>query len=267
MRGQNSDILNKKVLLLDGATGSVLYDKGGDHPELLSLSNAESVANLHRSYLEAGADVIRTNTFNACALPLEEVENVCEAAVKIARECVDKSGYKALVAGVISPFGDRNKYEKQIDALLRGGVDLLLFETVMSCDAMVAAFEAAREQEKIAGIELPKIYSATITGGEAKLISGESLEQFALQAEALQPFAVGLNCGGAPEDLSNHLQELSKYVTSRLIFYPSAGLPGEEAGIERFIDIIKESMKIGASIVGGCCGTTPEYISALSRII
>ncbi|MDE6714986.1 MAG: homocysteine S-methyltransferase family protein, partial [Muribaculaceae bacterium] len=143
------------VMLLDGATGTVLYGEGGRHPEMLSITHPRLVADLHRKYLDAGTDIIRTNTFNACSLSDDMVERVTRAAVRIARECVDSSGCEALVAGVVSPLGDKEKFNRQIGALIRGGADILLFETVMSCESMLLAYETACEQENAIGVELP----------------------------------------------------------------------------------------------------------------
>lgn len=266
-REEIEQTINERVLLLDGATGTLLFGEGGNHPEMLSLTHPEIVANLHHSYLEAEADIIRTNSFNACSLSAEKAERVTEAAVRIARDCADAHSCNTLVAGVVSPIGDREKFARQIGALIRGGVDLLLFETVMSCESMLLAYDAAREQEQAMRVELPKIFSATVVGKDARLISGDTLEEFCRQADALQPLAVGLNCGGNPEDLLRHLEVVATHTNRRLVFYPSAGLPGHEVPPERFATIISKALPLGAAIVGGCCGTTPEYIAMLRHCI
>ncbi|MCH5216381.1 MAG: homocysteine S-methyltransferase family protein [Muribaculaceae bacterium] len=269
MRKTESEIkkrIQKGVLLLDGALGSELKHIGGLNPERLSITNPDVVKNLHDKYLEYGADIIRTNTFNQCT------QKEIESAVRIACESVEKHGDTAIVAGVVPPIGDMATYAEHIRLLIEGGVDILLFETIMNCENMRIAYNVACEQEIEFGLKLPKIFSATVIGETGKLISGESLEEFANEVSLLNPLAAGVNCGDSPEQLLKHLKAMSKHIECGLVFYPSAGLPdyngNYSVGVGKFSAVMREALKIeGLTIIGGCCGTTPKYIEALRNII
>ncbi len=307
-----------RLLFLDGATGTMIQrhklteadfrgerfadwhqDLGGNN-DLLVLTQPQIIRDIHRAYLEAGADIIETNTFNAtCASQsdygMEDIVYELNVdAAKIAREAADE--FSALtpdkprwVAGVIGPTSRtasispdvndpaaRNTtfdelaedYRNATRALIAGGSDIILIETVFDTLNAKAAVFAVQDVYEELGIELPIMISGTITDASGRTLSGQTPEAFWNSLAHAKPFAIGLNCALGGEQLRPHIEELSNICATLISAHPNAGLPnafGEyDETPEETASIIAGFADHGLiNIVGGCCGTTPEHISAI----
>lgn len=313
-------LLDRRVLLLDGSTGvqfqrlhlSETEMRGSllaEHQvnisgnfDILNLTQPQLVEAMHRSYLEAGADIIETNTFNSQALSQAEyqcqhlVEQLNRCGAKIARRTADKytaanPSRQRFVAGSIGPSAYtlsvgtdinrrewrqvdfdqmRDAYATQAKALIEGGVDLLLIETIfdaLNVKACVAAIQLACRQLGIS--DFPFILSLTLSDSSGRLLTGQTPEAFLAALSHTQPLAVGFNCSGGPEKLIpfiRRINEISPYYT---ILYPNAGLPDQLGNYSEsplnFASTINTLLAEGQlNIVGGCCGTTPQHIKALA---
>lgn len=304
--------LSRRILVLDGAMGTMIQQKGlseadfrrdgitqADSPhsyqgcnDLLCLTRPDVIKDIHKAYIEAGADIIETNSFNSNAISLADynlghlVTDLNLTAARIAREVADQADRNIWVAGSIGPTGKslsmemalnspdavsfdnlENAYFKQISALIEGGVDTLLIETIFDAlNARAAAF-AARRAMKSANREVPIIFSVTLTES-GRTLSGQTLEAFITSVSHARPLAVGLNCGFGAEAMTPFLHRLNQlpfYVS----VYPNAGLPNAmgqyDESPEKMATQIARFMDDGlVNIVGGCCGTTPAHISAIA---
>lgn len=314
-------VLKEKILVLDGAMGTCIQalklreeDYNGEksigkksqkgNNDILNITKPNIIRKIHESYLEAGADIIETNTFNGNRISQSDYgmeENVYEINFKgaqIARAAADK--YNELdkfkirfVAGSMGPTnktaslspdvenpGYRNitfdelaeSYEEQALGLIAGGVDLLLIETVFdTLNARAAIFGAKNAFEK-KGIKLPIIISGTIADKSGRILSGQTLEAFTASMIDEDIMAIGLNCSFGAKELVPFVKYLSKTQNRYVSFYPNAGLPNSLGEYEELPSItasfVKELAKVGhLNIVGGCCGTTPEHIKAISEAI
>lgn len=315
---QLAEILEKQILVLDGATGTMVHALGleekdirgeqfADHHielkncvDVLPLTKPEAQVQIHREYLNAGADVISTNTFNASPvglvefeLPPEIVDDINLAAAKCARQAVDdfgnRDGFVPLVAGSIGPTSRQmaistnvedastrsvefmemvDSYQKQAEALIDGGVDLLLPETVidtLNLKACLFAIENAFAKKKI---RLPVMVSGTFDQGGGTFVSGQNVEAFWNSISHFPMLSVGINCALGPQIMRAHIQELSQVATPFISCHPNAGLPNEmgqfDLGPKEMARMMGEFAENGwVNIVGGCCGTTPEHISAI----
>ena len=320
-RNTNSPLaaaLRERVLILDGATGTVqqAYDlaetdyrgerfaghnlslKGNG--DILSLTRPNIVEATHRAYLEAGADVVETNTFSATRIAqadygLEDVVfEMNVAAAAIARRTADefsRPGRPRWVAGVIGPTnrsasispdvndpGARNiRFADLVDAyaeaargLVSGGVDLIMIETVFDTLNAKAALYALDDVFESTGRRLPVMVSGTITDASGRTLSGQTPEAFWHSIRHAEPLIVGLNCALGSEALRPHVEALAKVATTFVSVHPNAGLPnafGEyDETPEEMARIVGDFMARGlVNLVGGCCGTTPEHIRALSQ--
>ena len=307
-----------RLLFLDGATGTMIQrhklgeadfrgerfadwqqDLGGNN-DLLVLTQPTIIRDIHRAYLDAGADIIETNTFNAtCASQSDYgmeaiVYELNSEAAKIAREAADE--FSALtpdkprwVAGVVGPTSRtasispdvndpaaRNTtfdelaedYRNATRALIAGGSDIILIETVFDTLNAKAAVFAVQDVYEELGIELPIMISGTITDASGRTLSGQTPEAFWNSLAHAKPFAIGLNCALGGEQLRPHIEELSNICPTLISAHPNAGLPnafGEyDETAEETASIIAGFADRGLiNIVGGCCGTTPEHISAI----
>ena len=307
-----------RLLFLDGATGTMIQrhklgesdfrgerfadwhqDLGGNN-DLLVLTQPTIIRDIHRAYLEAGADIIETNTFNAtCASQSDYgmeaiVYELNFEAAKIAREAADE--FSALtpdkprwVAGVVGPTSRtasispdvndpaaRNTtfdelaedYRNATRALIAGGSDIILIETVFDTLNAKAAVFAVQDVYEELGIELPIMISGTITDASGRTLSGQTPEAFWNSLAHAKPFAIGLNCALGGEQLRPHIEELSNICPTLISAHPNAGLPnafGEyDETAEETASIIASFADSGLlNIVGGCCGTTPEHIRAI----
>lgn len=279
---------NKKYLILDGAMGTQLQKfnllNKNIPPELLNIKNGDTITQIHSSYIDAGADIIETNTFGANEIKMnafdmrDRVEEFVFAAVKCARKASEKnSAFVALSVGptgkLLAPLGDltfENAYDvfsEQISAGLKAGVDLVLIETMSDFQEVKAAVLAAKHSgaDAIAVSMTFEPDGKTITGIDA--LSATAFLQ------SLNLAAFGSNCSTGPDLMTkNVVNKMLKYSTIPLLFFPNAGLPELKNG-ETFFPLTPDDLAEfaantiarGAKIVGGCCGTTPEYISAIKR--
>jgi 5-methyltetrahydrofolate--homocysteine methyltransferase len=315
------DLLRQRVLVLDGAMGTMIQqyrlDESGyrsdifvSHPsslkgnnDILNISRPELVKEIHSRFLEAGADIIETNTFNANAISMADynmahlVRDINTSAVKIAKECA--SAFTAVtpsrprfVAGAIGPtnktasmspdvndpgfravnFDDLKKvYYEQAEALLDAGADLLLLETVFDTLNAKAALSAFSTLFTDKNRSLPVMLSFTITDASGRTLSGQTLEAFLYSVSHFPLLSIGLNCALGASELTAHIEELSSITQFFTSIYPNAGLPNQlgeydESPREMATHIESFLNKKVANIIGGCCGTTPEHIAIFSRL-
>ena len=316
--GPIARLLERRILVLDGAMGTMIQDRGlgeaefrGDHfasharslagnNDVLSLTRPDVIGDIHRAYLAAGADVIETNTFSATRFPMSEygledaVGEINLAAARVAREAADECsartpGKPRFVAGVLGPTNRtasispdvndpgardttfeelRAAYEEQVLALAKGGVDLLMVETVFDTLNAKAAIFAILE----AGAGLPVMISGTITDQSGRTLTGQTPEAFWNSVRHAEPLSVGLNCALGPEALRPYLQELSSVSECRVSCHPNAGLPNAFGGYDLSPEEMARTMGDFArsgllNFAGGCCGTTPEHVAAIADAV
>jgi 5-methyltetrahydrofolate--homocysteine methyltransferase len=310
-------LMEERIVLLDGAMGTMIQRRKLDergyrgerfksygrdlkgNNDILTLSAPSVVAEIHRAYLDAGADIIETNTFTSNASSQADygmellVPELNYRAARIARRVADEferaSGRTGFVAGALGPTnrtaslspdvndpGFRNiafddlvaTYSDAVRALIRGGVDLLLIETIFDTLNAKAAIYAAQCVFEELGVEVPLIVSGTITDASGRTLSGQTTEAFWNSVRHGDLLAVGLNCALGATQLRPYVQELAKLADTHVCAYPNAGLPNafgeydETAG--ETAEILREFATSGLlNIVGGCCGTTPEHIRAI----
>lgn len=296
--------LNERILLLDGAMGTMLQaedlspeDFGGEAydgcNENLNLTRPDVIRNIHAAYLEAGADIISTNTFGGTPLVLDEfdlgdkAEEINRQAAILAREQADAYStpdWPRFVAGAIGPttktlsvtggttFEELSRhFYVQARALIGGGADLLLMETSQDMLNVKAGTLGIRRAFKETGKELPIMISGTIEPMGTTL-AGQTIEAFYLSIEHIRPLSVGLNCATGPEFMTDHLRSLSELANSYVTCYPNAGLPDHEGHYHESPESLSLKLKGFAekgwlNMVGGCCGTTPDHIRALRAAI
>lgn len=315
-------ILKNRILILDGAMGSliqryklteedfrgerfkdsVILQKGNN--DLLNLTRPDIIETIHREYLEVGADIIETNTFNAQAISLEDYDmshlskEINIAAAKIARRAADDYTKRnpdkpRFVAGSIGPtnktasmspkvenpiyravtFDDlRIAYKEQIEGLVEGGVDLLLIETIFDTLNAKAALFAVEEVRKERNVDLPIMISVTLSDKAGRTLSGQTIGAFLASFEHVPYLSVGLNCSFGAHDMKPFLKELGKLSPNFISAYPNAGLPNQFGEYDETPEImakqIKEFIDEGlVNILGGCCGTTPAHIAQYSRLV
>ena len=272
--------------------------------DLLSLTQPEAIATVHAKYFEAGADIVETNTFSGTTIAMADYhleEYVYELnyesariAKKVADEFTAKEPYKPrFVAGSIGPtnktasmspdvndpgfravsFNDlRIAYKQQVEALLDGGVDILLVETIFDTLNGKAALFAIEEVKEERNIDVPIMVSGTITDASGRTLSGQTAEAFLISISHIPILSVGFNCALGASQLVPHLEVLSAKTNFAVSAHPNAGLPnafGEyDETPEQMALQIKEYLEKGlVNIVGGCCGTTPEHISAMAKLV
>ncbi|MGQ0428651.1 MAG: methionine synthase [Gammaproteobacteria bacterium] len=271
--------------------------------DLLSLTRPELVASIHREYLAAGADIIETNTFNASAPSLadygleEFVGEITLESARIARRAADEAaaadGRPRWVAGTLGPTsrtaslspdvndpGFRNTsfealrqtYGAAARALIEGGADLLVVETVFDTLNAKAALHAIAEAFEALAVELPLVISGTITDASGRTLSGQTVEAFWNSVRHARPLAVGLNCALGAKQLRPHVEEMSRVADCFVSAYPNAGLPNafgdyDEAACEMAAQLGEWAQAGLVNIVGGCCGTTPEHIAAIAQAV
>jgi 5-methyltetrahydrofolate--homocysteine methyltransferase len=314
------ELLKQRILILDGAMGTMIQkyrlqeddfrgnrfknhtiDLKGNN-DLLSITRPDIIKEIHNQYLEAGSDIIETNTFNANAISmadyqLEELSyEMNVASAKIAKEAVEeialKTGRKAFVAGAIGPTNrtasmspDVNRpgyravyfdelataYRTQIQGLLDGGVDILMIETVFDTLNCKAAIYSCLEEFETRGQKWPIIISGTITDASGRTLSGQTVEAFYESIRHADPIAVGLNCALGAKEMLPHIESLSKIATCYISAYPNAGLPnamGEyDQDPEEMQFLLSHFLeKRLTNVLGGCCGTTPDHIQKIKKI-
>jgi 5-methyltetrahydrofolate--homocysteine methyltransferase len=310
-------LLEERIVLLDGAMGTMIQgykldeagyrgdrfrDYGRDvkgNNDLLTLTQPAIIAAIHRAYLDAGADILETNTFNSTSISQSDygaealVPELNYRAAALARSVADEfareSGRPAFVAGALGPMNRMASlspnvndpgfravnfdqlvasYSEAVRALVLGGVDLLLIETVFDTLNAKAAIFAVQSVLDELGTQLPLIISGTITDASGRTLSGQTTEAFWNSIRHAAPLAVGLNCALGAAQLRPYVQELARVADTYVCAYPNAGLPnafGEyDETPEETATILNEFATAGlVNIVGGCCGTTPEHIRRL----
>ncbi|HEY4110566.1 homocysteine S-methyltransferase family protein [Puia sp.] len=315
-RTRLEEALKKRILVIDGAMGTMIQrhkleendyrgERFKDWPsdlkgnnDLLSLTQPAIIEGIHRQYLDAGADIIETNTFNSQAISMADYHmealayEINVAAAKLARKAADDFTAKnpdkpRFVAGAIGPMSktlslspDVNNpgfravtfdevtaaYYEQVKGLVEGGVDLLLIETIFdTLNAKAAIFAIKKFFRDTHQPELPISISGTITDASGRTLSGQTLEAFYVSVMHARPLSIGLNCALGAQEMRAHVEELSQIAACFTSAYPNAGLPnamGEyDEQPEETAHFIEEWAANGfVNIVGGCCGTTPDHI-------
>ena len=314
------NFLSERILVLDGAMGTMIQrhklqeeqyrgERFADWPvlltgmnDLLVLTQPKLIKDIHREYLDAGADIIETNNFNATTSDLKRYAlqdyayEINFEAAKLARECTDEystTNKPRFVAGVLGPNqkttsvsvdvndpGARaisfdelvEDYSLACKALMDGGADLILIETIfdtLNAKAAVFAVKSVFEEQKT---ELPIMISGTITDKSGRTLSGQVTEAFYNSLRHAKPLSIGLNCALGPDELRQHVQELSRVSEFAVSTHPNAGLPNElgeyDLSPSEMADHISEWAERGfLNIVGGCCGSTPEHIEAIAKAV
>lgn len=280
------EYLKSNIVYLDGGMGTLLQERGlmpGEHPEKWNVSHPEVIRDIHASYLNAGSNVICTNTFGANSLKFshEELESIIKAAIEnanIARESAstDNPKFVALDIGptgkLLKPLGDLDFedavkiFAETVKLGVKYGVDLILIETMNDSYETKAALLAAKENSC-----LPVVVSNAY-GEDGKLMTGADPTAMAAMLEGMGADAIGANCSLGPHQLRGVAEELLKNASVPVILKPNAGLPRAVDGrtvfdvtAEDFADELADIIRLGVRVVGGCCGTTPEYIKALRR--
>ncbi|UEQ06445.1 methionine synthase [Halomonas profundus] len=310
--------LAQRILILDGGMGTMLQnaqlseedfrgERFSDWPsdlkgnnDLLALTCPEVVTRIHRDYLEAGADIIETNTFNSTQLSQSDygmeslVVELNRESARLAREVCDavaaETGVPRYVAGVLGPtsrtaslspdvndpakrnvtFDElRENYYEAAEALIAGGADLIMIETIFDTLNAKAAIYALEELFDDRGERLPVMISGTITDASGRTLSGQTTEAFWNSVRHAQPLSVGLNCALGAEELRPYLEELATKADTFVSAHPNAGLPNEfgeyDQTPEEMSEIVSEFAASGlVNIIGGCCGSTPEHIRAIA---
>jgi len=313
------DSLRQRIMIVDGAIGTMIQsyklseedfrgDRFSDHDselkgnnDLLSLTQPNIIQSIHRSFLEAGADIIETNSFNSTSISMIDygMEDLTYElnfnAAKIAREVADEketsdSDRFRYVAGVLGPTnrtasispdvndpGFRNisfdelveAYTVSINGLIKGGADLILVETVFDTLNCKAALFAVENYFQKFQIRLPVMVSGTIADASGRTLSGQTTESFWNSIASYKPFSVGLNCALGVTQLREYVEELSRVASTRVSTWPNAGLPNELGEYDDSPEFMATHLLEFASsgfvnLVGGCCGTTPEHIQAIA---
>jgi homocysteine S-methyltransferase len=279
-------------ILADGAMGTMLHAHGIEITscfEALNITDPDTISLIHNSYIEAGAELIESNTFGANRFKLvdyglaNQVAEINRAGAKLARAAADTAERDVYVAGSVGPIGSmlqpygrtrpedaRAAFADQIRALVEGGVDVILFETFTNLDELLQALAAVREIEAEKNIDLPVICQMTYTH-DNRTVLGHTPDKVARDLHDAGADVIGVNCGSGPEHLSTILQLMRQAVPeTRVSALPNAGLPHQVGGrmmykstADYFGDYALTFKAIGANIIGGCCGTTPEHIAAM----
>jgi 5-methyltetrahydrofolate--homocysteine methyltransferase len=303
--------LNKRILIIDGAMGTMIQryrlteaDYRGErfkdwhrdvkgNNDLLNITQPQIITDIHKQYLDAGADIIETNTFSSTAIAMADYDmqslayELNVAAGRCAREAVRLSGRQAWVAGAMGPLNktlslspDVNNpgyraitfdevvaaYYEQVAGLVDGGVDLLLVETIFdTLNAKGAIYAIRKYFRDTKKTPLPVMISGTITDASGRTLSGQTLEAFYTSLMHAKPLSIGLNCALGAKEMRPHIEELSQIAACYVSAYPNAGLPNAMGEYDEKPEdtghYLEEWAREGfVNIVGGCCGTTPDHI-------
>ena len=271
---------NNSILFFDGAMGTELQKNGlkkGELPENLNIHSPEIVARVHKSYLDAGCNIISTNTFGANSLKFNNVTEIITKAVEIAKNTIEESNKNAFVAldlgplgKLLKPYGDLefqiayDHYKEQVIAGKNAGADLILIETMGDLYEIKTAVLAAKENT-----DLPVLVSM-IFDEKGILLTGADIKTAVITLEGLGVDGIGMNCGLGPDQMLELLKEMKKYSSTPIFVQPNAGLPVSINGVttynvtpDEFAQKQLEILKNGACALGGCCGTTPDHIKAM----
>ncbi|KFZ37479.1 methionine synthase [Shewanella mangrovi] len=321
VRQQLESTLSQRILIIDGAMGTMIQgykleeaDYRGErfqdwhcdvkgNNDLLVLTQPDIIKAIHREYLEAGADIIETNSFNATTVAMadydmqELVTEINFEAAKLARQAADEvaaaTGIPRYVAGVLGPTnrtcsispdvndpGFRNihfdelvtAYMQATEALINGGADIIMVETIFdTLNAKAALFAIDEVFEKL-GQQLPVMISGTITDASGRTLTGQTTEAFYNSLRHIKPLSFGLNCALGPKELRPYVEELARISETFVSAHPNAGLPNEFGGYDEtpaeMAEVIGQWAKEGLlNLVGGCCGTTPAHIKAIREAV
>jgi 5-methyltetrahydrofolate--homocysteine methyltransferase len=313
-------ILKERILIIDGAMGTMIQrhaleeadfrgDRFKDHPnllkgnnDLLSITRPDIIEDIHNQYLEAGADIIETNTFSSTSIAQADyglqtlAYELNLASAKIARKCADEFTLKnpqkpRFVAGALGPTNKtaslspdvnnpgfraitfdelKEAYLEQIRGLIDGGAQILLVETIFDTLNAKAALFAIQEFMENAGKKIPVMVSGTITDASGRTLSGQTTEAFLISVSHVPLLSIGLNCALGAAQLRPYLQVLSEKSDFFTSAYPNAGLPNAfgqyDQSPEEMADQLEVFLKEGLlNLVGGCCGTTPDHIRAIAQ--
>lgn len=284
------DRLGKELLFFDGGMGTLLQEKGlqpGELPEVWNIEHAEEVTAIHRQYFEAGSDIVLANTFGANALKFHDsrydLHDIVKAAVKNARKAADeltaKDGKKRYVAmdvgptgKLLKPMGDlsfEEAYEAYAETVRYGeeaGADLVHIETMSDTYEVKAAVLAAKENTSL------PVFVTMIFDEKGKLLTGGNVPGVVAMLEGLRVDALGMNCGLGPEQMIPILKDVMRYTSLPVVVKPNAGLPKQRNGEtyydvepEEFAGFMRQIVEMGACLIGGCCGTTPAHIQAMTK--
>ncbi len=314
------DIISERVLILDGAMGSLIQEYGLEEKDftpreavttlfsqkgnndVLNLTRPDVVGNIHERYLQAGADIITTNTFNAQCISQSDyhlgnlVKEMNRQGALVARAAADRystPGKPRFVAGSVGPTNKTcsmspdvsdparrdltydqlfSAYTEQMEALMEGGVDALLIETIFDTLNAKAALHAAMHVAEQTGREVPLMLSVTISDAAGRTLSGQTLEAFLASVSSFPVFSVGLNCSFGAKQMLPYLSELARKAPYYVSAYPNAGLPNElglydetpDSMAPQIAEFIDRQL---VNIVGGCCGTTPDFIARYAPLV
>ena len=313
-------LLRERILVLDGAMGTMLQryqfseeDFRGErfkdfhksvkgNNDLLSLTQPQAIAEVHKKYFEAGADIVETNTFSGTTIAMADYDmqdlvyelnfESAKIAKQVAEEFTKKEPNKPrFVAGALGPtnktaslspdvndpgfraisFGElRIAYKQQAEALIDGGADLLLVETIFDTLNAKAALFAIEEIKEERNLDIPVMVSGTITDASGRTLSGQTAEAFLISISHIPLLSVGFNCALGAKQLTPHLEAVSSRTNLAISAYPNAGLPnafGEyDESPEQMAKQIEEYLQKNlVNIIGGCCGTTPPHIKAIAE--
>nr|WP_321397574.1 homocysteine S-methyltransferase family protein [Emcibacter sp.] len=314
--------LAERILILDGAMGTMIQqhrlqeaDYRGErfadwrqdvkgNNDLLTLTRPDIIQDIHRAFLEAGADIVETNTFNSTSISeadygMEElVYELNRDGARLAREVADEFSAKTpdkprFVAGVLGPTNrtasispDVNNaafrnvgfdelvssYEEATKGLIEGGADLILIETVFDTLNAKAAIFAVQTVFEELGVELPIMISGTITDASGRTLSGQTTEAFWYSVRHANPISIGFNCALGPDLLRQYVLALSRVADTNVSAHPNAGLPNEMGEYDETPGEMASQLREWAAsglvnIIGGCCGTTPEHIRAIAEAV
>lgn len=290
--------LSKRILILDGAMGTMLQRKGlQGNSESFNLTNPETIGEIHNEYIEAGADIITANSFSANSISQSEYNlsekagQMAEAAARIARKAAGEAPRKIWVAGSVGPTskslslaqnindpifrpysfdGMTEAFEVQIRGLVKGGVDLLLFETCFDALNTKAALYAIGHIPEAK--DIPVMISASMSDKSGRTLTGQTMEAFYRSIQHCNPLSFGLNCSLGAEEMIPLIAEVASFAACAVSCYPNAGLPNEmgeynETPSQMAESVRKMALAGSVNIVGGCCGTTPEYIKAVAEAV
>ncbi|KAF0806368.1 B12-dependent methionine synthase [Alcanivorax xiamenensis] len=319
-RAQLSSLMQERIVILDGGMGTMIQrlklseddfrgtqyadwhcDLKGNN-DLLSITQPDKIEALHRAYLEAGADIIETNSFNSTAIAMADYDmqalahQLNKASAEVARRAADAVATPErprFVAGVLGPTnrtasispdvndpGYRNvnfdtlvgAYLEAVDGLVQGGSDLILIETIFDTLNAKAAVFAVDQYCYERGLDLPVMISGTITDASGRTLTGQTTEAFYNSLRHARPISIGLNCALGPMELRPYIEELSRLSEFAVSAHPNAGLPNEMGEYDLDPDTMAKEIRGWAqkgflNIIGGCCGTTPEHIAAMAAAV
>ena len=274
--------LGRRIIFFDGGLGSLLQERGlkpGELPETWNLTKPEVLYDIHRAYLDAGADIILANTFGANGFKYDNLEEIVTAAVVNAKKAVADSGRKAYVALDMGPTGKLLKpmgtldfeecvsvYADVVRYGAKAGADLILIETMSDTYELKAAVLAAKENSNL------PVVATVVFDEHHKMLTGATPEVVVAMLEGLRVDAIGMNCGLGPKQMKPIFETMARYASIPLVITPNAGLPRSEngktvydVGPEEFAEDMEEIINMGAWMAGGCCGTTPAHIKALTE--